>query len=348
MAATTATTWPWLARRVGPVCSTVDGVSVITKCARLSISSSIMLAHQASSRPGGGASAGVRALHQPASCFIFDGDRRYVPGWGHGHGSCTLVHSPHRPTPSHIWHWAAAPPPDLTAAGPTPGTGTYLGRRYGGTCPLPPLGGRVAAQAGCVTAMFPARRPRALGKYFCLVPGPVKSRPCRDHAVTAVQTPEVPLALVPADALPPPSLASHLRQGMAGRGRALTDRLTPLQHAFWPSFSRNGQSWNGLPRRAHHGRNYKCPPSHLSHVVLSPSAPSSDQTSSKQFSCSCLTALRQSVQDTNTALHPTTNQTQPHPANHRTTGSPLFDHPAHNSAISLVNRKARSPYVNAS
>lgn len=89
-AATTTTrttaTWPWLAQRVGPVCSTVDGVSVITKCARLSISSSIMLAHQASSRPGGGASAGVRALHQPASCFIFDGDRRYVPGWGHGHG----------------------------------------------------------------------------------------------------------------------------------------------------------------------------------------------------------------------------------------------------------------------
>lgn len=70
-----------MARSVGgsSVCSTVDGVSVITKCARLSISSSIMLAHQASSSPGGGASAGVRALHQPASCFIFDGDRRYVP-----------------------------------------------------------------------------------------------------------------------------------------------------------------------------------------------------------------------------------------------------------------------------
>lgn len=211
---------------------------------------------------------------------------------------------PTGPLPSHTWHWAATPPPDLTAAGPTPGTGTYLGQRYGGTCPLHPLGGHTAAQAGCVTAMFPARRPRALGKYFCLVPGPVKSRPCRDHAVTEVQTPEVPLALVPADALPPPSLASHLRQGMAGRGRALTDRLTPLQRAFWPSFSRNGQSCNGLPRRAHHGHNYKCPPSHLSHIDFSPSVPSSDQTSSKQFSCSYLTALKQSVQDTNTALNP--------------------------------------------
>lgn len=149
------------------VCSTVDGVSVITKCARLSISSSIMLAHQASSRPGGGASAGVRALHKPASCFIFDGDRRYVPSvpsCGHGHGCCTLVHSPHRPTSSHIWHWAPAPAPapDLTAVGPTlknryvPGAAV---RRY----LLPPPSG---AQPGCVTAMFPAQSPTGTWEVF--------------------------------------------------------------------------------------------------------------------------------------------------------------------------------------
>jgi hypothetical protein len=86
-----------------------------------------------------------------------------------------------------------------------------------------------------------------LGKYFCLVPGPVKSRPCRDHAVTAVQTPEVPLAFVPGLRRPPTLLMPSLLPCFppaTGHGRpwqrALTDRLTPLQYAFWPSFCRNG------------------------------------------------------------------------------------------------------------
>lgn len=193
------------------MCSTVDGVSVITKCARLSISSSIMLAHQASSRPGGGASAGVRALHQPASCFIFDGDRRYVPLVP----SYTVPTGPPHPTSGTGQHQHQ----NLTAVGPTPRNKVRTwGSWYEGTwwCP-----------GWLRHRMFPWSFGHGhLGKYFCLVPGPVKSRPCRDHAVTAVQTTEVPLALVPglrrpptADALPPPSLASHLRQGMAGHGR---------------------------------------------------------------------------------------------------------------------------------
>lgn len=184
-----------MARSVGgsPVCSTVDGVSVITKGARLSISSSIMLAHQASSRPGGGASAGVRALHQPASCFIFDGDRWYVPYVP----SYTVSTGPPHPTSGTGQQHHHQTRLDRRRA--HPGTGTYLGSGTG--VHGPPT--HTAAQAGCVTAMFPAHRPRALGKYFCLVPGPVKSRPCRDHAVTAVQTPEVPLALVPGQRRPP-------------------------------------------------------------------------------------------------------------------------------------------------
>ena len=247
-----------------------NGVSVITKCARLSISSSIMLAHQASSRPGGGASSRGQSTPPARELFHFlMGTEGYVPMY-------PRTQSP----PAHlIPHLALGSStttrPDRRRAHPR---NRYVpGAAVRGYMVPPPSRTHTAAQAGCVTAMFPAHRPRvALGKYFCLVPGPVKSRPCRDHAVTAVQTPEVPLTLVPGlrrpptvDALPPASLASHLRQGMAGHGRALTDRLAPLQHAFWPSFCRNGQSWNRLPRSAHHGHNYKCPPSLLSQHTLS-------------------------------------------------------------------------------
>lgn len=119
-----------------------------------------------------------------------------------------------------------------------------------------------------------------------------------------------------ADALPRPSLASHLRQGMAARGRALTDRLTPLQHAFWPSFCRNG---NGLPRRAHHGHNYKCPPSHLSHlasVLCSIIRPNIIETIQLFLPHSSQT----SVQYTNTTLQPT---------NHPTTTSNHHTHTKH-------------------
>lgn len=317
MPATTATTtWPWLAWWVGPVCGTVDGVSVITKCARLSILSSIMLAHQASSRPGGGASAGVRALHQPARCFIFDGDRRYVPlVCGHGRGQCTFVHSLHRPTSSHIWHWASAPAPDLTAVGPTQqqvrtwGSGTEV---HGPSHPLAPTRPpRLAASPPCFLLLAHGH----LGSIFVSFLAP------SNHGragIMRLQRYKRPRYLWPsylgappahtADAFPP-SLASHLRQGMAGHGRALTDRLTPLQHAFWPSFCRNGQSWNGLPRRAHHGHNYKCPPSHLSHLasflcsIIRPNIIETIQLSLPHSS-------QTSVQDTNTTSQPTpTNPT---------------------------------------
>lgn len=98
---------------------------------------------------------------------------------------------------------------DRRRAHPGTTTGTYLGQRgteVHGPLPPTPRPPRLAASPPC----FLGRRPRALGKYFCLVPGPVKSRPCRDHAVTAVQTPEVPLALVPGRAPAHPLLMPSL------------------------------------------------------------------------------------------------------------------------------------------
>lgn len=155
-------------------------------------------------------------------------------------------------------------------------TGTYLGQR-GTEVQWPPSHPHTAAQAGCVTAMFPWSSPTGTWEVFLSRSWPrqitAAQGSCGYSGTNARGTsgPRTWARTRPptADALPPPSLASHLRQGMAGRGRALTDRLTPLQHAFWPSFCRNGQSWNGLPRRAHHGHNYKCPPSHLSLLAFS-------------------------------------------------------------------------------
>lgn len=59
------------------MCSTVDGVSVITKCARLSISSSIMLAHQASNQARR-RRIGQGSEHSTVS-FLMGTEKRYVP-----------------------------------------------------------------------------------------------------------------------------------------------------------------------------------------------------------------------------------------------------------------------------
>jgi hypothetical protein len=104
----------------------------------------------------------------------------------------------------------------------------------------PPSRTHTAAQAGCVTAMFPAHR--RLGSIFVSFLAPSN----HGHAgIMRLQRYKRQRYLWPSylgcaahrllmpSLLPLPSLASHLRQGMAGHGRALTDRLTPLQHAFW-------------------------------------------------------------------------------------------------------------------